>query len=81
MHIISMKCESSISEVRTVSGTSLISRLVVETSLRRWHLNKSLRGDKVPTMSRDRGRVFQALRTSKAQAKRLTSVSCVLEPI
>lgn len=46
MHIISMKCESSISEVRTVSGTSLISRLVVETSLRRWHLNKSLRGDK-----------------------------------
>ena len=55
--------------------------LVIETSLKKCHLNRGLGVHKVPAMSRARGGTFQALGTSSAWAMRLKNALGVLEPI
>lgn len=55
--------------------------MAIKTSLKRQDLNRRLRDEKVPAIIGTKEGVFQALRTTSAQARRLRSALCVSEPI
>lgn len=56
-----------------------LSRLIIGTSLKRQHLNRGLKGEKVPAMSRARAGVFQVVEISSPQIMRLKCTPCVPE--